>query len=235
MEWLTTWFLIFMVYAFAGWLLEVIVSVFIRRKLINRGFLIGPICPIYGIGAVIFSWVFQDVNNIVALFCACMVTGVVIEYIVSYVMEKLFHVRWWDYSEQTFNVNGRVSTWSAALFGTGGALIVKFATPFLLENVALMSDFARNLTTLLLAIALIVDIATSFRLILGFRVTVGTVGKDATEEISERVREILMQKGYLTRRFYKAFPNLAPQHTKTPRRKSRPTSDQAQKSQNCPE
>lgn len=213
MDWFSTWFLLFMVYSFVGWLMEVIISIIIRHRLINRGFLIGPICPIYGIGALILSWSFQNVENIFALFCACMVTGIVIEYIISYVMEKIFHVRWWDYSEQMFNINGRVSTWSACLFGMGGTIIVKIATPALLGIMGTMDPFARILSAILLLIALTVDVFTSLWFIRNFRVTVGTVDKDATEEISERVREILMQKGYFIRRFYKAFPNLKPKRS----------------------
>lgn len=226
MEWFSTWFLIFMIYSFAGWLMEVLISIVIRHRLINRGFLIGPICPIYGIGALILSWSFQNVENIFALFCACMVTGIVIEYLISYVMEKIFHVRWWDYSEQMFNINGRVSTWSASLFGVGGTIIVKFATPALLSAIATMQPFARNLSAILLLVALAVDVFTSLWFIRNFRVTVGTVDKDATEEISERVREILMQKGYFTRRFYKAFPNLKPKRNV----KKSPTSRRKEKS-----
>lgn len=220
LEWLTTWFLIFMVYAFAGWLMEVILSILMRHRLINRGFLIGPICPIYGVGGVLLSWALCDVDNIFALFCACMVGGAVIEYLISYLMEKIFRVRWWDYSDHTFNLNGRICLDSIVAFGILGVIVVKFTTPLLLDLADTMGPFFRNITALLLAIALVTDLITSLWLIRGFRVTVGTVGKDATEEISERVREILMQKGYFTRRFYKAFPNLAPKHT-TKRKKSR--------------
>ncbi len=225
LEWLTTWFLVFIVYSFAGWLMEVILSILIRHRLINRGFLIGPICPIYGIGGLLLSWTLRDVDNIFALFCACMVGGAVIEYIISYLMEKIFRVRWWDYADHTFNLNGRICLDSIVAFGILGSIVVKITTPLLLNLADLMGPFFRNITALLLAIALIVDLITSLWLIRGFRVTVGTIGRDATEEISERVREILMQKGYFTRRFYKAFPNLAPKHTTKTRktRSSRPS------------
>ncbi len=216
-EKIAIWFLIFMVYSFGGWLIEVIVSLIDRKKFVNRGFLIGPICPIYGTGAVILSLILNRTESIIAIFCVSLVGGAVLEYCASFIMEKLFRVRWWDYAEKSVNINGRICMSSVLSFGLAGIFIVEFITPFL------YSLFSNTYTPLMLTGAAILsawmfcDILLSLWLILGVRVTVGTVQRDATDEISTRVQEILMNKGKLNRRLVKAFPNQSPSK-KTPRK-----------------
>ncbi len=216
-EKIAIWFLIFMVYSFGGWLIEVIVSLIDRKKFVNRGFLIGPICPIYGTGAVILSLILNRTESIIAIFCVSLVGGAVLEYCASFIMEKLFRVRWWDYAEKSVNINGRICMSSVLSFGLAGIFIVEFITPFL------YSLFSNTYTPLMLTGAAILsawmfcDILLSLWLILGVRVTVGTVQRDATDEISTRVQEILMNKGKLNRRLVKAFPNQSPSK-RTPRK-----------------
>ena len=91
------WFLMFMIYSFIGWVFECVWTSIEQRKLQNRGFLFGPICPIYGVGMVSFLILTQEIHFewyieffIFALICT------VIEYTTSVVMEKIFRVRWWD-------------------------------------------------------------------------------------------------------------------------------------------
>lgn len=209
------WFLLFMFYSFAGWLIEVIVSFFSHKKFINRGFLIGPICPIYGTGAVLLSAVLDRAESPLAIFCVAFVGGAVLEYGASYLMEKLFHVRWWDYAEKPININGRICLSSIFSFGLAGILIVEVTTPFLRQLFASMPSLFLLATAAALAMWLVFDFMLSLWLILGVRVTVGTVARDATDEISTRVQEILMNKGRLNRRLVKAFPNQVPSK-KTP-------------------
>lgn len=220
-EKIAIWFLISMIYAFAGWLFEVTLGIIQRRKLVNRGFLVGPICPIYGIGAVIISFLLRDTENAIAIFCVGVVGGGLLEYISSYIMEKLFRVRWWDYSLRFCNLNGRICLTSVVFFGCLGLLVVKVTTPLLYNLLAaayspIVLAFAAGAFACLVA-----DIALSLWLINDVRVTVGTVQRDATEEISERVREVLMEKGKLNRRLVKAFPDQAPSQKKPKPRKTR--------------
>lgn len=210
LENLATWFLIFMIYSFAGWLMEVVISIIKRHKLINRGFLIGPICPIYGTGALFISFVLSGTENPFVIFCVSMVGSALIEYLASWIMEQLFRVRWWDYTDKPFNVNGRICLESIVAFGLFGILVIKFVTPFLLHTLGLLPLWILYLVAGCLLAWMIFDIALSLWLIVGVRVTVGTVQRDATDEISTHVREILMDKGKLNRRLVKAFPNQAP-------------------------
>ena len=98
-------FVLFIMYSFLGWLTEVIYVFITDGKIINRGFLIGPYCPIYGVGLILITHLLKDyTDNIIVLFilsaCICMI----LEYLTSYVMEKCFHARWWDYSNSKFNI-----------------------------------------------------------------------------------------------------------------------------------
>lgn len=209
-----------MTYAFGGWAMEVIISLLQRRKLVNRGFLVGPICPIYGVGALLLSLVVNSDESLLVIFCVAVVGSAVLEYSVSYIMEKLFRVRWWDYTDQPFNLNGRICAESVLAFGVIGVLILKIINPALLALYSSMPQFLMLLLAAVLAAWLIFDIALSLWLMLGVRVTVGTVQRDATDEIAARVHEVLTDKGKLNRRLVKAFPNQTPTK-KTPRKKSK--------------
>lgn len=207
---LVSWFLLFMVYSFCGWIMEVLVTILQRRKLVNRGFLVGPICPIYGVGAVLLSLILGQSENWFAIFCVALVGSAILEYSVSFLMEKLFRVRWWDYHNRAFNLNGRICLESIVSFGIIGIIIVKIATPFFFWLFAGLPTWLIFTLAGILFAWLIFDIVLSLWLILGVRVTVGTAERDATEEISERVHEILMNKGKLNRRLVKAFPHQKP-------------------------
>lgn len=224
MENIAHWFLIFMTYSCAGWLMEVIVGLLQRRKLVNRGFLVGPICPIYGVGALLLSLVVRADESPIVIFCVAVVGSAVLEYGVSYAMEKLFRVRWWDYTDRAFNLNGRICAESVLSFGVIGVLILKIINPSLLALYNAMPQLALYLIAGLLAAWLIFDILLSLWLMLGVRVTVGTVQRDATDEIAERVHELLTGKGKLNRRLVKAFPNQTPSKKtpRKPRKKSSP-------------
>ena len=112
-------FLLLLFYSFLGWCGEMIYCSIGQRKLCEkRGFLNGPICPIYGHGALLVLMVLAGRwNSPVATFLVGMVLTSAVEYITSYVMEKLFHMRWWDYSRRRFNLGGRVCLLNSLLFG----------------------------------------------------------------------------------------------------------------------
>lgn len=222
MEKVATWFAIFIFYSFAGWLIEVLISFIQKRKIINRGFLVGPICPIYGTGALLLSLVVNSTESPLVIFCVAVVASAILEYIVSYLMEKIFRVRWWDYADQPFNLNGRICISAALSFGVIGVLMLKVITPALLGMIGSLPVAVLYIIAGLLAAWLVFDILLSLWLIFGVRVTVGTVQRDATDEISERVQEILMNKGKLNRRLVKAFPNQTPAKKKPRTKKSTP-------------
>ena len=132
---LATWVIYFFAYSIFGWIFESLYCS-IKAKpphFINRGFLFGPLCPIYGAGLVSVAFLMQPFKNLnpAQEFVVIMLVCTVIEYIASYVMENLYHVRWWSYKNSWYNftINGRVSFWTSVGFGVGGLLVLTFIHP----------------------------------------------------------------------------------------------------------
>lgn len=125
-EYLFLWFLF---YSFCGWVYESILVSVQERRPVNRGFLNGPLCPIYGTGAVLGVVVLGEIDNPILLFVVSAVGACLLEYVTSWVMELLFHARWWDYSHFPFNLNGRICLYGALIFGVGGVVIVDVVQP----------------------------------------------------------------------------------------------------------
>lgn len=124
-------FLFFIIYSFVGWSAEEIYCSIIERKLVWRGMLFGPICPIYGFGGILIMYALYPLRNTwVWLFLASMFITSVLEYFSSWLLEKLFHAQWWDYSDLRFNINGRVCLINSILFGLGGIGMWHVMQPF---------------------------------------------------------------------------------------------------------
>lgn len=151
--------LYFTIYSFLGWLSETIYCFIIDKKFTYRGFLYGPVCPIYGFGAIIVLVALDGVkDNILFVFLGGMILASILEYITSYVLEKLFHMKWWDYSNYKFNINGRVCLLNSTLFGLLSVFIVEVLQPFIKD---ILTSFSSSLVYSLsgiIAIIFIVDL-----------------------------------------------------------------------------
>lgn len=136
---LTILFVWFIVYSFLGWIYETIYCSIDLGRYSERGFLFGPICPIYG-GCIVLSILLfsEKLKKNISLFFSCALLASSVEYIVSFVMECIFHRRWWNYANQLFNINGRICLGAAIVFGLIGILIIRYFHPklvcFLNEN-----------------------------------------------------------------------------------------------------
>lgn len=210
---ITQYFLLFFIYAFAGWLLEVGCKLIEYKRFINRGFLIGPYCPIYGWGAVLITLLLSRYSyDPIVLFVMTVIVCMILEYITSWTMEKLFKARWWDYSKRKFNLNGRVCLGTGIPFGLFGMFIIYVSNPFIIENLNKINTNTLNIIATTLFVIYLVDNIISTIVILGFRKTTLQVGKegslDNTEEITQKVREILLQKSWTYRRLVNAYPKL---------------------------
>lgn len=125
----------FVIYSFAGWIMESIFRSICDRKLINTGFLKGPFCPIYGIGAIIiyiFLSGFED--NIFLLFLMGFIVLTIWEYIVGVLLEKLFKTKYWDYSDHRFNFQGRICLTNSIYWGVLGVIFIKYINPFVISK-----------------------------------------------------------------------------------------------------
>lgn len=128
-----------MIYSAAGWIYESVLCSVAGRKFINRGFLNGPYCPVYGCGALLDIIILGNIENPLLLFIFGVVLDCGLEYVTSWLMEKLFNARWWDYSDRKFNLNGRVCLLGAFIFGLLSVILIKFIHPFvsfLTDNVS---------------------------------------------------------------------------------------------------
>lgn len=160
-----TYFLWFMSYSILGWLYETILCSVMQRKFINRGFLNGPYCPIYGSGALLVITLFGRMTNPLALFLVSAVVTCALEYFTSYGMEKLFHARWWDYSNRPLNINGRVCLLGAIVFGAFSVLLVLIVHPEVCKLTDKIPLIIRYITAVTLCSVLLFDcISTVFAL-----------------------------------------------------------------------
>ena len=133
-------FLYFLIYSFIGWLMEVIGKFFEYKRFINRGFLIGPICPIYGYGVLAIIFLIGDnKSDILTVFLKSIFICSILEYFTSYFMEKLFKARWWDYSRRKYNINGRICLETMIPFGLLGTLVVYAIHPIIVKFIDLFS------------------------------------------------------------------------------------------------
>lgn len=128
-------FIMFLIFAFIGWSCEEVYVSLGQRKLVKRGMLYGPICPIYGFGGIIMLWLYPWRDTWLRLFFASMLLTSVLEYFVSWLLEKLFHAKWWDYSKNPFNLNGRVCLLNSTLFGLLGIAQWHYVEPIVYKIV----------------------------------------------------------------------------------------------------
>ncbi|MGN1327736.1 MAG: hypothetical protein ACI4VQ_06670 [Clostridia bacterium] len=205
------YFLLFIIYSIAGWCLEVTCKLIQDKKFVNRGFLIGPYCPIYGCGALLITFLLKKyVDDPFTLFIMAIVLCGTLEYLTSYFMEKIFKARWWDYSKRKFNLNGRICLGTIIPFGILGLLITYVTNPFLLNKLRVLSELWLNiLFWTVLSIYIIDNIVSQVVVRYIRKVEKDTyVETDNTEEITRRVKELLTSKSPLHRRLVNAYPSL---------------------------
>lgn len=190
---------IFFIYSFLGWFMETFGGYIRFKKMVNRGFLIGPYCPVYGIGVVLITaFLSKYVNDLGIMFCMSILICGILEYFTSYIMEKIFNARWWDYHNRKFNINGRICLETLIPFGIVGTYLVKFANPFFLGIISKIPSTILQIILAILVILIIIDFIVSLKVILNFRKTTkqieNSVIKDNTEEISEMVKNTTTER-----------------------------------------
>lgn len=199
---------LFITYSIIGWVIEEIDILILQKKVVNRGFLIGPYCPIYGFGSLfIILFLNKYLDDPIVLFFMTMISCGILEYLTSFIMEKIFKTRWWDYSDKKFNINGRICLETLVLFGIGGLVISYLAQPFIMSILTLIPTNILNIIAIILSIIFIIDNIVSFKIILNFKLVATNIRKDYTEEITAKVREVLKKKSIFSNRLVKAFPN----------------------------
>ena len=204
--------LLFFAYAFLGWCIEVTLKFFQFHRFINRGFLTGPWLPIYGSGAALITVVIKGLAplefSVGTTFAVSFLLCGFLEYMTSYVLEKRFHARWWDYSQKPMNLHGRVWIGNLILFGLGGVVIVYLINPLLLRLSEHMSFPLREIIALSLSVVFVADYVMSHFVLKLVKTSVELSEADDTEAISKEVRLLLSDRSVFHRRFAEAYPEV---------------------------
>ena len=147
----------FFLFSVGGWIFEMIYSAIIEQRIVDRGFLFGPYCPIYGFAILAAVLLFGWIKNNVVLAVASALTVTVLEYVTSYVLELVYHWRWWDYSNMPFNLNGRICLIATVFFGLGTLFCVRVVHPWLQAQLHRIPERRRLAIAVVLVAILIAD------------------------------------------------------------------------------
>ena len=204
--------LMFFFYSFLGWCMEVVLKYIQLHRFVNRGFYTGPVCPIYGSGAVLITLVVQWLSPLESAvgttFAISFLLCGALEYFTSLVMEKRFHARWWDYSQKPMNLHGRVWIGNLVLFGLGGVAVVHLMNPVLLESLAGFSVVAQEITAGVLVALFAADYVLTHFMMKLVKTGVESSEADSTEALNKEIRLLLSDRNVFYRRFADAYPDV---------------------------
>lgn len=202
-------FLLFIIYSIIGWLMETSFNTIVTKKFTNRGFFMGPYCPIYGVGVILILFLLRRYQNEpFVLFVMAIIICSFLEYITSWFMEKLFKNRWWDYSDRKFNINGRICLEIAIPFGLIGMFVFYGLNPFIINVVSLIPKSALIVISIILFVIFLIDMIISLNIIVKIENISNNRKMDSTEKITKKVREAITNKNILQRRLINAFPRM---------------------------
>lgn len=160
-------FYYFALYSFSGWCIEVIYAFYENHRFVNRGFLYGPLCPMYGFGALILIVILKPAHHsLITFFILAFVLISALEYFTGFLLEKAFNTIWWDYSNDFLNIKGRVCLLFSILWGIGSVIFIRFIHPLVTSNTAFISTKRGTFFLNFLFFCIIVDfIATLFSIV----------------------------------------------------------------------
>lgn len=202
----------FFIYSFIGWIIETIYVTIKQKKVANRGFLIGPYCPIYGLSAILMVTILSSYkSDNVILFIVGLFIASALEYITSFILEKLFKVRWWDYSDHILNIDGRVCLTNSIMFGFLCIFLLQFLNPKIETFILDIPSTTRYITSITCLVVFSLDTILSYITIYKIeKIAFIKYGlkKDYTEEIARKVKAALFKESRTFRRLLNTFPNL---------------------------
>lgn len=198
----------FFIYSFIGWCAEIAYAAIKHRKFMNRGFLNGPLCPVYGVGMVLILLFFGSLKGkFVFLALGCSVMAAVVEFFTGALMEKVFRCKWWDYSGYKHNIGGYICPQFSLLWGIGAALIITFLHPFFAPLIGMIPSLLVKITAVVLLVATAADFVSVTGAILQLERT-ARIDEIAAgmQEVSNRLGNAIFNG--IRKRMTKAFPNL---------------------------
>lgn len=155
-------FMTFLVYAVIGWLWETFYCSLKSGHFVYRGFLLGPYCPVYGFGVSgVLLLTPKNYGSTLELYLYSIVIATVIEYIASYLLEKLFNMKLWDYSDVPFNINGRVALPVSIFWGFGCVILIKYIEPFIGGHITNFINSTKGIAPAILFVLFMADVISS--------------------------------------------------------------------------
>lgn len=208
-------FMLFIIYSIIGWLMETSFNTIVTKKFTNRGFFMGPYCPIYGVGVLLILYLLKNYQtDPLVLFVMSIVICSLLEYTTSFLMEKIFKNRWWDYSDRKFNINGRICLETMIPFGLIGTFIFYGLNPFISNTITSMPKIILIITSISLFLIFLIDAIISLNIIIKLEKISKNIKTDSTDEITKKVKEIISSKSIFQKRLTDAFPNMKIKKTK---------------------
>jgi len=209
-------YILFWIYSFLGWCIETSWVSYKSKRFINRGFFLGPYCPIYGTGGILLLSLKNYQNDPLVVFILSVFICSVVEYLTSYFMELIYRVRWWDYSNRLFNLNGRICLFNSFFFGLFGLLAVCILNPYFTFKIIHMNEIFKNIIIISLFLLTTIDMIITFTAMFDFRKYVSSLkdktftnlfktNYDSTEEMSKRVKNSLKEKSFIHKHLLKSY------------------------------
>lgn len=174
----------FFIYSVVGWIYESLLFSFEEKKFINRGFLNGPYCPVYGFGALLDILLIGRIDNFALLFLAGILITCSLEYMTAVLLENIFHAKWWDYSNYKFNLQGRVCLIGALVFGLFTVVLIKVIHPFISMQTDMLTDTALSGISLIIVLAVITDAIYTVVHLKGFNKKLGELYRNLNDTVA---------------------------------------------------
>lgn len=195
--WISRYLILFVAISFLGWVWETVYALIMRGRWESRGFLYGPICPIYGLGAVCLVGICHaiEASGLGApawwgVFLIACIGSAVLEYVTSWGLEKLFHARWWDYSEEPLNIQGRVCLPATLAFGVAGLLLMYCIVPAVNSMIDLLPPIWIEALALALAGGIVMDFALTISALSDFERKVLWLDRRVNEHMKDFVKDM---------------------------------------------
>ncbi|MBQ8638266.1 MAG: putative ABC transporter permease [Lachnospiraceae bacterium] len=199
----------FFIYSFIGWCLEVVFTVCRRKKLVNKGFLNSPLCPIYGYSGVLIAVIFGELTDqLFFLFLGSLVLATFTEFVTGHLLQAIFHQKWWDYSERKWNLDGYVCAEFSLFWGLFGMSVVLFLNPLIREVTGLIPELISWIIVLTLVGLTAIDLIGTVIVLLQLRKKAGRIEAINTnlQNVSSHLRLGITRQ--VERRMQRAYPQV---------------------------
>ncbi len=190
------WIWIFLIYSFLGWCIEVIFHAIRDRKFVNRGFLNGPWCPIYGLGMIILVLcLFPLRRNLIVLFLGSTILTTLLELVTGFILDKAFHSRWWDYSNQPLQLHGYICLQFSLCWGAAGTFIIAVVHGMIYHLMELLPFYIGHVLLIVFLIAFVLDCYITIRTLLKLTKRIRSLDNvsSALQRISDDIGENLFR------------------------------------------